>query len=174
MCRRQGGRGTSRAVRPITASYRRARGPVDTSVFIADESGRTVDGTALADEVAVSIVTIGELRAGVLVAADLTTRDRRLRTLMAAMALDPVPVDDLVAERWAHLRAMLRDGGLRTGVNASWIAATAMALEIPPSPRTTASHPSTGWRSSASDRPQATAAGRPAGRRTGAVAPAAV
>ena len=107
------------------------RALVDTSVFIADEAGRTVDSTALADEVAVSSVTIGELRAGVLVATDLTTRDRRLRTLIAAMALDPVPVDDLVAERWARLRVMLRDGGLRMGVNDSWIAATAMALEIP-------------------------------------------
>ena len=39
------------------------------------------------DELAVSVITIAELRAGVLAATDLTTRDRRLHTLTAATAL---------------------------------------------------------------------------------------
>lgn len=102
-----------------------------TSVFIADEAERPLDTAALPDELAVSIITIGELRAGVLAATDLDTRDRRLRTLTAAATLDPVPIDAAVADRWAHLRARLRDRHLRMGVNDSWIAATAMALEVP-------------------------------------------
>lgn len=108
-----------------------SRGLADTSVFIADESERPLDAAALPDELAVSVVTIGELRAGVLTAGDLAVRDRRLRTLVAALALDPVPIDDAVAESWARLRIALRDAGKRIPVNDSWIAATAIALGVP-------------------------------------------
>jgi hypothetical protein len=54
-----------------------------------------------------------------------------LATLTAALALEPVPVDEAVAEAWARLRITLRDLGLRMPVNDSWIAATAVALGIP-------------------------------------------
>lgn len=108
-----------------------SRGLADTSVFIADESERPLDAAVLPDELAVSIVTIGELRAGVLAAGDLAVRDRRLRTLVAALALDPVPIDGAVAESWARLRIALRDAGKRMPVNDSWIAATAIALGVP-------------------------------------------
>lgn len=83
------------------------------------------------DELAVSIVTIGELRAGVLAASDIRARERRLTTLTAALELDPIPVDDDVAAQWARLRVLLRDAEQRMPVNDSWIAATAMALEVP-------------------------------------------
>jgi predicted nucleic acid-binding protein len=108
-----------------------SRGLADTSVFIARESGRRLEMAALPDVLAVSIVTIGELRAGVLAAASIEDRDRRLGTLTAALALDPVPVDDAVAAEWARLRVLLRDTGQRMPVNDSWIAATAMALGVP-------------------------------------------
>lgn len=107
------------------------QGLADTSVFIARESGRPLDVVNLPDEIAVSIITIGELRAGVLAAADVTTRDRRLQTLTAALELEPVPIDEEVATEWARLRVLLRDTGQRMPVNDSWIAATAMALEVP-------------------------------------------
>ena len=107
------------------------RGLADTSVFIARESGRPIQASLLPDELAVSIITIGELRAGVLAARDVTTRDTRLATLTAAMTLDPIAIDDDVAAQWARLRVMLRDSGQRMPVNDSWIAATAMALQVP-------------------------------------------
>jgi hypothetical protein len=106
-------------------------GLADTSVFIARESGRSLRVEALPDRLAVSVVTIGELRAGVLAAADLATRDRRLATLTAALVLEPVPIDEDVANAWARLRVSLRDLGLRMAVNDSWIAATALALGVP-------------------------------------------
>ena len=108
-----------------------SRGVADTSVFIARESGRPLDQAALPDELAISVITAGELRVGVLAAADVRTRDRRLATLTVALALDPVPIDDAVAEAWARLRLLLRDSGQRMPVNDSWIAATALALELP-------------------------------------------
>ncbi len=107
------------------------RGLADTSVFIARESGRSIDLEALPQRLAVSVVTIGELRAGVLAAADAATRDRRLDTLTAALSLDPIGIDVFVANAWARLRLALRDRGLRMPVNDSWIAASAMALGVP-------------------------------------------
>jgi hypothetical protein len=108
-----------------------SEGLADTSVFVAHESGRALRSDALPDRLAVSVITIGELRAGVLAARDLATRDRRLATLTAALALDPVPIDEEVAGAWARLRVTLRDLGLAMPVNDSWIAATAIALGVP-------------------------------------------
>jgi predicted nucleic acid-binding protein len=106
-------------------------GLADTTLFVAHESGRPLRTEALPDRLAVSIVTIGELRAGVLAAGDLETRARRLATLTSALALDPVPVDAGVADAWAWLRVALRDMRLWMSVNDSWIAATAISLGVP-------------------------------------------
>ena len=83
------------------------------------------------DEISVSVITLGELRAGVLAAGDVLTRDRRLATLTVALSLEPVPIDDSVAATWARLRVLLRDSGRRMPVNDSWIAATALAAGVP-------------------------------------------
>ncbi len=107
------------------------RGLADTSVFVARESGRPLDIALLPEELSLSVITAGELRAGVLSAGDLDARDRRLRTLSWAMGLEVVSVDQVVADAWARLRIELRDRGLRMPVNDSWIAATAIALDVP-------------------------------------------
>lgn len=107
------------------------RGIADTSLFIARESGRPLTQTDLPDELAISVITVGELRAGVLAAVDVETRDRRLATLSEALALDPLPVDQPVAEAWARLRVLLRDMQKRMPINDSWIAATAISLRVP-------------------------------------------
>ncbi len=106
-------------------------GLADTSVFIAHESGRPTNVEALPARLAVSVVTVGELRAGVLAASDTETRARRLATFTQALTLEPIPVDEQVAEAWARLRLLLRDSGQRMGVNDSWIAATALAHSLP-------------------------------------------
>jgi predicted nucleic acid-binding protein len=106
------------------------RGLLDTSVFIAQE-GRDLDVSALPNEVAVSIVTYGELRAGVLAASDVAVRSRRLTTLQAVSDLNPLPVDTSVADEWARLRLALATLGRRMNVNDSWIAATALAHGVP-------------------------------------------
>ena len=107
------------------------RALADTSVFIARESARPLDEGALPEELAVSVITVGELRAGVLLAADLEARDRRLATLAAVLAFDPLPIDAAVADAWARLRVMLRHAGRAMPGNDSWIAATALAMGVP-------------------------------------------
>jgi predicted nucleic acid-binding protein len=102
----------------------------DTSVFIGREQNR-FPTTAMPRTLGVSTITIGELKLGVLAAIDPHTRAARLRTLSDALALDPLPVDDGVADAWAELRIMLREAGRKMPANHSWIAATAIAHELP-------------------------------------------
>jgi predicted nucleic acid-binding protein len=107
------------------------RGLADTSLFVALETGRPLAEASLPDVLAVSVVTLAELRAGVLAARDLATRARRLATLEYVLGLDLVPVDAAVADAWAVLRVALRDLGRSMKVNDAWIAATAIALGVP-------------------------------------------
>ncbi|MCU1352505.1 MAG: type toxin-antitoxin system VapC family toxin [Acidimicrobiales bacterium] len=107
------------------------RGLADTSILVAGESGRALDVARLPDQLAISVVTLGELRAGVLVAEDSSSRARRLETLSRAQALAVIPIDEQVAGAWAELRVRLRDAGRRMPVNDSWIAATAISLRVP-------------------------------------------
>ena len=107
-----------------------ADGLADMSVFIAAEQDRPL-GQALPDRLAVSVVTVAELRLGVLAAVDGSTQARRLATLARAIHFDPLPVDESVAEAWSALRLALRDAGRRMPVNDSWIAATAIAHDMP-------------------------------------------
>jgi predicted nucleic acid-binding protein len=105
-------------------------GLADTSIFIAAESGRPLDLDKLPDRLAISIITIGELRAGVLAATTPDVLNRRMNTLASALTLQPIPIDEAVAEAWALLRIRLREAKLRMPVNDSWIAATAMSRGI--------------------------------------------
>src|SRR4051794_3502583 len=101
----------------------------DTSWFIAQEQRGPIRPHP--GELVVSIVTIGELRLGVLGTADPDSRARRLSTLLYAESLRILPVDRLVAEAWAHLSQRLHEAGRELAFNDSWIAATAIAHQLP-------------------------------------------
>jgi predicted nucleic acid-binding protein len=100
-------------------------------VFIASETGRPLSERLLPDEAAVSIVTLAELQAGVLAASDSGTRATRLATLGVVSDIALLPVDERVALVWARLRVQLAESGRRVNVNDSWIAATALAHDLP-------------------------------------------
>ena len=108
-----------------------SRGLLDTSVLIATETGRPLDTNALPDEVFISVVTIAELQAGVLAAADTATRARRLATLDSVAGLEALPIDIVAARHWATLRVRLAEEGRRINVNDLWIAAVAAANDLP-------------------------------------------
>ncbi len=103
---------------------------LDTSVFIARESGRPVDASAIPDTTAVTVITIAELHAGVLAAPDIATRSRRLATLDAASGVDPLLVGADAARHWAELRVRLAEQGRSAKINDLWIAAIAMAEDM--------------------------------------------
>lgn len=100
-------------------------GVLDTSVFIADETGRSIDASSLPDELATTVVTIAELNAGVLAAATTEIRARRLATLDAVADIVALPVDEDAALMWARMRVHLAETGRRVRVNDLWIAAIA-------------------------------------------------
>lgn len=110
---------------------RPARGLLDTSVFIARETGSALDDLLLPEESAVSAVTIAELQVGVLAAIDTGVRARRLATLGALSDVEVLVVDEAVAASWALLRVHLAESGRRLNVNDLWIAATALTHQIP-------------------------------------------
>ena len=108
-----------------------SRGLLDTSALIANEDGRSINQDALPDELHVCVITLAELRAGVLAAEDTATRARRLATLEAVSALEPLTVDSAAAAAWATMRVALREAGRRVNVNDLWIAAVAVAHDLP-------------------------------------------
>ncbi len=104
---------------------------LDTSVLIARESGRSLEVDALPQSTAVCVITLAELHAGVLAATDTATRARRLSTLGAASTVEALPVTPEAARRWAELRVRLHELGRRAKVNDLWIAAIALANDMP-------------------------------------------
>jgi predicted nucleic acid-binding protein len=106
-------------------------GLLDTSIFIARQSGRPLAEERLTEQSAVSAITIGELRWGVLMAVDDNVRSRRLDILTDATKLDPIPIDERVVAAWALLRQQLKSAGAKMEINDSWIAATAIAYQWP-------------------------------------------
>ncbi|SDS84288.1 type II toxin-antitoxin system VapC family toxin [Microlunatus soli] len=110
---------------------RAPRGLLDTSVFIAAESGRSLKVELLPDESVVCPVTIAELQAGVLITTDVTTRARRLATLESTADIEILVIDGQVAAEWARMRVYLAEKNRRVNVNDLWIAATAVAHGLP-------------------------------------------
>ena len=70
------------------------RGLLDTSVFIAAECGRAIATDALPERSAISVVTLAELQAGVLVASTTSARARRLATLDAIADVEVLAIDE--------------------------------------------------------------------------------
>lgn len=92
---------------------------LDTSVVIG-----VVGIPGLTGGWAISVISVGELEAGVLLAGEPAARADRLRRLTAILAEAPVLlVDRGVAARYGELRAAAR----RRPSNDLWIAATALA-----------------------------------------------
>lgn len=103
---------------------------LDTSVLIARESGRSLDVESVPERTAVSVVTVAELHAGVLAAADTTVRARRLATADAVSVVEALPVTVEAARHWAKLRVRLAEEGRAAKVNDLWIAAIAAANKM--------------------------------------------
>jgi len=98
----------------------------DTSVIVAGEAL----ADAMPESVSISVITIGELRAGVLRARDRAQRDeRRSRFEAVRAAFEPLPVDEHVAWRYGELLAWVRDHGRSEKATDLLIAATAAATE---------------------------------------------
>lgn len=100
-------------------------GLLDTSVILGPP---TKD---LPDESTISVITIAELRLGVLVAASSQERAARLdRLILLERIYDPLPVDGAVAAAYATVVAAERERGRRPRAMDALIAATALARRL--------------------------------------------
>ena len=108
-----------------------AAGVLDTSVFIANETGRALDESAIPEQVATTVITLAELNAGILAAGSADVRARRLATLDVVSDMEALPVDEDAARVWARLRVHLAETGRRMGINDLWIAAIAVSRGLP-------------------------------------------
>ncbi len=107
------------------------RALADTSVFIGLEAER-FDADRFANfEWGISVITLAELRLGVLQAKEPEAASRRLSTYQLAQRFEALAVDESVADAWALLVSRLRAAGRKVPINDSWIAATAIAHSIP-------------------------------------------
>lgn len=106
-------------------------GVLDTSVFIANETGRPLNAALIPNEVATTVVTLAELTAGVLAAGTSEVRAQRLATLDTIADVTALPVDEEAARMWARMRVHLAETGGRVRVNDLWIAAISASRGLP-------------------------------------------
>jgi len=107
------------------------RALLDTSFFVATESGRPLGEMEGVTETEVSVVTLAELTLGVLMAND-DDRPARVATLSAVESTwDPLPVDAEVARQFARIAAALRTDRHPVAILDVLVAATAIAERIP-------------------------------------------
>jgi len=107
------------------------RGILDTSIFIASETGRSLDSSQLPDQSLVTVITATELESGLHCAPDIKTRTKRLITYQSVMQLELLPVDRQATHQWAMLRAGVAKAKRRVNINDLWIAAIALANQLP-------------------------------------------
>ncbi len=102
-----------------------SRAIADTSVFIAQETGRELG--EIPAEIAVSVITGAELELGVLRATEANVRATRLATLARVQATySLLPIDPEVASCFARIASAELARGRRLRRHDTWIAATAM------------------------------------------------
>lgn len=103
-----------------------SRALLDTSVVISASD----DDVVLPDEAAISVITLGELRAGIERARDAIVRAARTRRLTDVRSLFVAfPVDERVAEHYGRALARARDEGRVTDAADLLIVATASATD---------------------------------------------
>jgi predicted nucleic acid-binding protein len=102
-----------------------SRAVADTSIFIAQETGRELGD--IPEEIAVSVITAAEFELGVLRAADPAARATRLATLSRVRATYPLlAIDPETASYFARIASVELASGRRLRRHDTWIAATAV------------------------------------------------
>jgi predicted nucleic acid-binding protein len=98
---------------------------LDTSIVIASGEGVSL---ASGDAAAISVITIGELQAGIRLATDPELRSLRQARLNAVRTrFEPLPVDETIAFHYGELLATARSQGRSTQATDLLIIATASA-----------------------------------------------
>jgi len=102
----------------------------DHCVYLIKRSSLIIPKTPINDCV-ISAIVAGELQAGVAKSHE-ARRERNRKALLDFMSVvRMLPIDEQVVESYGDLRAFLEMGRQRIGPHDTWIAAHALALELP-------------------------------------------
>ncbi len=103
---------------------------VDTSAYSAFFRGHAgvIEVLRAADEIIVSAIVLGELRAGFIRGAQRAKNERELDVFLASPRSRVAAIGAETALRYAYIFAFLRKSGAPIPTNDIWIAASAMEL----------------------------------------------
>ena len=106
---------------------------LDSSAYIAFKKSHPaiLEILSQADEIILTPIVLGELRAGFMQGTKRDTNERELQTFLDSPRVSVIGLNEETADRYAVIRTTLRKAGTPISTNDIWIAATAMQHGLP-------------------------------------------
>jgi tRNA(fMet)-specific endonuclease VapC len=106
---------------------------LDSSAYITFKKRHPeiVETLSRAEEIWVSPIVLGELRAGFLHGSKRDRNERELRIFLESPRVSVLAVNEETSERYATIRVALKKAGTPVAANDIWIAASAMQHGLP-------------------------------------------